>query len=511
MLSGILSIMNREHIERINTDTRYIHSNPMAAPTTASPASAHYSNGAPYSAGWPGSSHTGLISPPESRRTSNDKAPPLPLQNNTAHRQSLPSIQEALSSTSTKPGPYASPVSASAPPSHPQIPYTQSQVLPPPRTYEQGGSFQSSQSRQPSPPVPIQPPPFSRPDLDARSFAEPKRQPLLHPSIPQPPPANSYAAPRYEAPRYEQGPRGTERFIERSMNEYGQPSPLHNQHPYGNAPAQPIHPSHPPPHAPHGQGYPQPHHPPRDDRDLSGAGYKNYKTQNEPFNQGLKRQLEVWDVDNNLAQVGSPLSYTLVIFTNLWKINVAATEVQLWSRHFNAISQEQPRSHIAIPERSPDRRAIEDMLTHGNRIVSCLHRMLDTAVQQQQHAADEQSRGARLVPDYDDESIYGDDRHHQNFGGPDNKKRRGVRISSIRAVRNFLTIEQRAAPPGRCHSCNRAETPEWRRGPDGARTLCNACGLHYAKLTRKNTMKQSQGSAGSSLRPKSSEDHSPRS
>ncbi|CAG8484239.1 14173_t:CDS:2 [Gigaspora rosea] len=37
---------------------------------------------------------------------------------------------------------------------------------------------------------------------------------------------------------------------------------------------------------------------------------------------------------------------------------------------------------------------------------------------------------------------------------------------------------KRAAPPGRCHSCNISETPEWRRGPDGARTLCNACGLH---------------------------------
>jgi Zn ribbon nucleic-acid-binding protein len=44
-------------------------------------------------------------------------------------------------------------------------------------------------------------------------------------------------------------------------------------------------------------------------------------------------------------------------------------------------------------------------------------------------------------------------------------------------------------PPRRCHSCNRAETSEWRRGPDGARTLCNACGLHYAKLTKKNTLK----------------------
>ncbi|TGO40509.1 hypothetical protein BHYA_0036g00420 [Botrytis hyacinthi] len=470
--SGILSIMNREHVERINTDTRYIQSNPMAAPPIASSASAHYPNGAPYSAGWPSTSHSGLISPPESRRTSNDKAHPHPLQTNT-HRQSLPSIQEALSSTSTKPGPYASPVSASAPPSHPQSSYTQSQVLPPPRTHEQGGGFQSSQSRQPSPPMPIQPPPFSRPDLDSRSFAEPRRPSLLHPSIPQPPPANSYPPPRYEAPRYEQEPRASERFVERSINDYGQPSPLHNQHPYGNTPAQPVHPSHPPPH---GQGYPQPPYPPRDERDLGGAGFKNYKTQPEPFNQGLKRQLEVWDVDNNLAQ-----------------INVSSTALQDWSRHFHAISQEQPRSHIAIPERSPDRRAIEEMLVHGNRVVSCLHRMLDTAVQQQ-HATDEQSRGARLATDYDDESVYGDDRHHQNFGGPDNKKRRG-----------------RAAPPGRCHSCNRAETPEWRRGPDGARTLCNACGLHYAKLTRKNTMKQSQGSTGSSLRPKSSEDHSPRS
>lgn len=29
----------------------------------------------------------------------------------------------------------------------------------------------------------------------------------------------------------------------------------------------------------------------------------------------------------------------------------------------------------------------------------------------------------------------------------------------------------------KCHSCNTTDTPEWRRGPDGARTLCNACGL----------------------------------
>ncbi|KAJ8584390.1 glucocorticoid receptor-like (DNA-binding domain), partial [Rhizopogon salebrosus TDB-379] len=51
--------------------------------------------------------------------------------------------------------------------------------------------------------------------------------------------------------------------------------------------------------------------------------------------------------------------------------------------------------------------------------------------------------------------------------------------------KNKYRKRSRATPPGKCHSCNIRETPEWRRGPDGARTLCNACGLHYAKLVRK--------------------------
>ncbi|KAG2178024.1 hypothetical protein INT43_003277 [Umbelopsis isabellina] len=38
-----------------------------------------------------------------------------------------------------------------------------------------------------------------------------------------------------------------------------------------------------------------------------------------------------------------------------------------------------------------------------------------------------------------------------------------------------------------CHSCKSTETPEWRKGPMGPRTLCNACGLIWAKLARKKT------------------------
>lgn len=37
----------------------------------------------------------------------------------------------------------------------------------------------------------------------------------------------------------------------------------------------------------------------------------------------------------------------------------------------------------------------------------------------------------------------------------------------------------------KCHRCGTTETPEWRRGPKGVRTLCNACGLFHAKLVKR--------------------------
>ncbi|ODV78082.1 uncharacterized protein CANTADRAFT_295474 [Suhomyces tanzawaensis NRRL Y-17324] len=36
-----------------------------------------------------------------------------------------------------------------------------------------------------------------------------------------------------------------------------------------------------------------------------------------------------------------------------------------------------------------------------------------------------------------------------------------------------------------CHHCGSNSTPEWRRGPTGMRTLCNACGLFYSKLCKR--------------------------
>ncbi|GAA5957348.1 hypothetical protein JCM8115_006964 [Rhodotorula mucilaginosa] len=43
-----------------------------------------------------------------------------------------------------------------------------------------------------------------------------------------------------------------------------------------------------------------------------------------------------------------------------------------------------------------------------------------------------------------------------------------------------------------CQNCGRTDSPEWRSGPNGNKTLCNACGLRWAK-----SQKQSTGSSGS--------------
>ncbi|KAL1406417.1 hypothetical protein Q8F55_008116 [Vanrija albida] len=40
-------------------------------------------------------------------------------------------------------------------------------------------------------------------------------------------------------------------------------------------------------------------------------------------------------------------------------------------------------------------------------------------------------------------------------------------------------------PATYCRGCGATETPEWRRGPLGPRTLCNACGLVHMKMLRK--------------------------
>jgi len=115
----------------------------------------------------------------------------------------------------------------------------------------------------------------------------------------------------------------------------------------------------------------------------------------------------------------------------------------------------------------------DEIIQQQARLSESMSRIKDVIIRQQQVLAEQQKDNERQIerqiyhkassPNEPEEARrpYPDKSEgNGGFAGADQKKRRG-----------------RAAPPGRCHSCNRSETPEWRRGPDGARTLCNACGL----------------------------------
>lgn len=50
----------------------------------------------------------------------------------------------------------------------------------------------------------------------------------------------------------------------------------------------------------------------------------------------------------------------------------------------------------------------------------------------------------------------------------------------------FSSILKKKSGKLQCFGCGTMDTPEWRKGPCGPRTLCNACGLVYAKIVRRD-------------------------
>lgn len=142
------------------------------------------------------------------------------------------------------------------------------------------------------------------------------------------------------------------------------------------------------------------------------------------------------------------------------------------------------------PHSMPRLEEVDEMLKSGERIQVSLQRMREVVFNHQASLIEPppDPRYARMNGyEHDAQSNYSDDaKGAGGFAGPDPKKRRGVSfLPHPRRTHELMPNKpiQRAAPPGRCHSCNRAETPEWRRGPDGASTLCNACGLRKCHVS----------------------------
>ncbi|KAJ5623459.1 hypothetical protein N7490_012064 [Penicillium lividum] len=188
-----------------------------------------------------------------------------------------------------------------------------------------------------------------------------------------------------------------------------------------------------------------------------------------PHSDSVKRHLDVFDVETSLNEIVEMSTRTLE-----------------FSRHYAARAHQTQRSGPVMGS-LPSLNEVEDILHMQRRNQDALIRIRTAVVNQEQALAEMAQRKAYKPEDeHMAGTMYQEDfKGVGGFAGADSKKRRG-----------------KAAPPGRCHSCNRAETPEWRRGPDGARTLCNACGLHYAKLTRKMGANKA-ATLGSNLKPKS--------
>lgn len=92
-------------------------------------------------------------------------------------------------------------------------------------------------------------------------------------------------------------------------------------------------------------------------------------------------------------------------------------------------------------------------------------------------------------------AYYGDGQHQQQMELLDRRRLAGKGMKRVRKRKNEHHQE--------CLGCQAKETPEWRKGPMGPRTLCNACGLLYAKLTKR---KQQEAEAAAKASGKTAEE-----
>ncbi|MCJ1412048.1 hypothetical protein MMC19_006140 [Ptychographa xylographoides] len=491
-----ISYLDMEKIKRETSD--YSRNKTSSAPTNI-PAPLHINTSNMYSGPPPPYSYpsstassilglTGYISPPESRRTSDDdKDPP---SQPPSHPRSLPSIHEALGKdqqlfyAAGPPPPINPPTPNTSIPASLQTPPT-----PVPRTHPQ-----AVLSGPPNPYASTQPLSYSHEPPDRRSQPTHRTSSLseesAYPSAPRPPPHSSHphSATSATAPSPNLSVRPSPQAIQPPKSS---PMYSHSISATGSSmPSQPSYCSQPaysyPPPPPSILSYQHQYVPPpawrADGSDIDRAeetrkaALKSSPRIGQHYGESVKRHLDIFDLETSLNEIAEGSGRALD-----------------FSRLFGARAHANQRSG-QLPGSLPTLAECDDMIRRQNRVMDSMARIREVIVTQQ-HALEEQRNREEANKESSD---YGDDGNGYSekgegaggFAGSDAKKRRG-----------------RHAPPGRCHSCNRAETPEWRRGPDGARTLCNACGLHYAKLTRKMGTKASLG--GSNLRPKESGPMSP--
>lgn len=435
----------------------------------------------------------------DTRRISGDDKEHLPAP----QRQSLPSISEALTGDQQQPISISSLLSSTTPqpkfslvPKSPTTPVGRSYL----DTFPKGppDSFPQHTSASYRPPQPSDrssgsnySPHMTAPLGESRFSA----MPPLDSHQPVPPPPRTISSPlHYSRP-------GASPI--QSQQNYIPPSPMHEKiarpappPPMSNAPFgysvnnyQPAYSY--PPSTPGVSSYRTPTLPPSAWRstapeiervdEMRKATAKETSPPRPAYGESVKRHLDNFDLETSLNEIAEGSGRGLE-----------------FSRLFGTRAHQTHRSG-PVPGSLPSLTECDEIIRQQTKVLDAMSRIRDVICKQQQALVEQRNydqQNFKAAPseadDIESNSYIDKLEGSGGFAGADAKKRRG-----------------RAAPPGRCHSCNRAETPEWRRGPDGARTLCNACGLHYAKLTRKMGPKASASTGSSNLRPKESSPHSP--
>ncbi|KAL6250236.1 hypothetical protein RBB50_002537 [Rhinocladiella similis] len=428
---------------------------PMSSPTTTmySGPPPPYSC-APSTAG-SASGLSGYISPPESttRRSTRDE------RESPGLRKSLPSIHEALGDRSMS---LSGPLSSAS--------QQQQQQQPPPplatptttvgQSFPDGPKGPANPFSQPPGPAPVLrdvfsgPPknvPVDKPPIPSTDPRQPVSQHFGYPGSPpsQPPPT----AFRSSALANTSFGNHNDHLQATSPQSYDAPKPQYPLPQFGaSATANGV-----PPHDPVQFGA-------RVKADLQRPPYT--RAEDAQFSDSVKRHLDVFDAELGFNEISEASAGTLDF-------------ARVWAPRFHHGTRS-GYFHEALPSVAE----MDEALRQSHRIFENLTHLRELAIAQHNALSEHRARQAeeyRGLPDA-----------YRNPNLPDRAEREAKKHRR----------GQKAAPPGRCHSCNRAETPEWRRGPDGARTLCNACGLHYAKLTRKMGVNKAATLTGSSLRPK---------
>ncbi|KAH7120185.1 hypothetical protein B0J13DRAFT_649664 [Dactylonectria estremocensis] len=363
---------------------------------------------------------------------------------NSSNRQPLPSISELIQNTKPSPSPPTSP-SNTQPGSN-----LSSSFAAVPRSFLKAEKHSLPQLLRPASSFP--------PQQDALTFFTGSRRPpftsrLLLPPISDRqagPSAKPNISPQQHHPQQQRPPRPHHPLNGVHAHRHPPPPPARvaykpGQQPPGQMrlPASPISPKHAV--LPHASKPYNPWAPPHTEKGVY-APRARYDTT-------VNRHFEIWSYQEYLSQIGS-CSHTVLSF----------------SKAYSLIAQEQHGAH-PIPDRLPTERDISDMLANIELIKRYLEQVRGLVqTSSQNERAREAAKMKDLYEEAHDVPMYGDAMKPQ-YG-----------------MTEVKTRWSHAVPLDKCHRCNRIDTPEWRRGPDGARTLCNACGLRYVKLKKKQQL-----------------------